>query len=205
MAAGLGSDVHTDGQTLEQCMWRNVYLMYCYPLLNKRSHGNTAPWHTRATVCNLALPAGVQRQNYTGVHRHYTLSSLISISPPPSWLGWLSGHDCWSELASSLPSSIARLPCLLLYKYPPCPIPPPPQHSPRLRPYLTSSSQHSHQPHSAALLPLIPHSLSTNNQVSIDAPTEEQQPCHRARPACSFANTLLTTTCRSDLHLHTSP
>lgn len=80
-------------------------------------------------------------------------------------------------LARALPLACRRLsracPACLLYKYPPCPIPPPPQHSSRLRRYFTPSAHHSHQPHLAVLLPLIPHSLSTNNQVSIDALTHQ--------------------------------
>jgi hypothetical protein len=76
-------------------------------------------------------------------------------------------------LARALPLACRRLsracPACLLYKYPPCPIPPPPQHSSRLRRYLTSSAHHSHKPQLADPLPLIPHYLSTNNQVSIDA------------------------------------
>ena len=113
MAAGLGSDVHTDGQTLEQCMWRNVYLMYCYPPLNKRSHGSTAPWHTRATLCNLALAAGVQRQNYVACTGTRTLSSLISISPPPSWLGLSSGTTA-GQSARLACRRLSRLPCFEL-------------------------------------------------------------------------------------------
>ena len=46
---------------------------------------------------------GVQSRSGGGraeakLYRACTSSSLISISPPPSCLGWLSGHGCWPEL-----------------------------------------------------------------------------------------------------------
>lgn len=160
---------------------------------------------------------GVQSRSGGGraeakLYRACTSSSLISISPPPSWLGWSSGTTAGLSVASSSCRRLvyrapALLACLLAaVQIPALPNPAtaPTLFSPRTTPH-SIFTQQSRQPQFAASLPLIPHSLSTNNQVSIDA-LAEQQPCHRARPACSFVCNHFADddTRRSDLHLHTS-
>lgn len=114
MAAVLGSDVHIEmGKHLNSACGELFTLCTVIHRRQTLTHGSTAPWHTRATLCNLALAAGVQRQNYVAVHRHCTLSSLISISPPPSWLGLSSGTTA-GQSARLACRRLSRLPCFEL-------------------------------------------------------------------------------------------
>ena len=109
MVAGSGRDVHIDGQTLEQCMWRNVDLMYCYPPPTN-AHTAAPRRGTLGPRCAISLCRLWCRAE---LYRACTSSSLISISPPPSWLGLSSGTTA-GQSARLACRRLSRLPCFEL-------------------------------------------------------------------------------------------
>jgi hypothetical protein len=91
MAAGLGSDVHIEtGKHLNSACGEMFTLCTAIHRRQTLTRQHRAVAHSGHAVQSRS-GGGCAEAKLCCVHRHCPLSSLISISPPPSWLGLSSG------------------------------------------------------------------------------------------------------------------